>query len=165
MLGCGALLAVTAAGVAFALFVGFGVGFRQDDLDALDPAFRSRAVALLDEAAHASGTEWVAIETARYAWRQAALYEVTRASHQTLLLTKVPPERACHVTKVGWGGARAVDVRPRGHDHAFYLYLRDHAKAHGLRSGAGFGKPRGDALGWDPGHLELPGCARRQTPG
>ncbi|MSP55869.1 MAG: hypothetical protein EXR69_09745 [Myxococcales bacterium] len=165
MLGGGALAVAGTTAVAFALFVGFSVGFRQDDLDALDPAFRTRAVALLDDAAREAGTNWVAIETARYAWRQQALYEVTRASRHKLLLTKVPPSRACHVSKVGWGGARAVDVRPSGHDHAFYLYLRDHAKAHGLRSGAGFGKPRGDALGWDPGHLEMPGCAREQTPG
>jgi hypothetical protein len=145
------------------LFVGmllFAVG-RERDTELLDPAFRKPALTLLAKAEKATGGGYEIGETARPAWRQDALYELSRIPFVTL--TKVPSARACHVTKAAWDGARAMDVVATGDSeqrHAFYLYLKEHAARHGLRSGGTFGKPGSGELGWDPGHIELPGCTK-----
>jgi hypothetical protein len=151
------------AGVAVAALVGvlvFAVG-RDTDPERLDPTFRSAAFALLERAASVTGGGWAIGETARPAWRQDALFTISRLPGVTL--TRVSSQRACHVPKRKWRGAKAIDVDPSGtgdQRRAFYLYLKEHARAHGLRSGGSFGDPGPGELGWDPGHLELPGCSK-----
>ncbi len=158
------LLAVGASvglvGIACVAVLVFAWG-RSSDPDLLDPAFRAPAFALLARADAATAGSYTVAETARPAWRQDGLFSLSRATGLTL--TKSTSAQGCHVPKRGWNGARAMDVVATGsadEQRTFYLYLKDHARAHGLRSGATFGKPAPNALGWDPGHLELPGCAR-----
>lgn len=153
------VLVVSAVGLVAAVPV-LGVGC-QDDPDALDPAFRRKAIALLDRAAAAADVTYEIRETSRAAWRQDVLFQLSRLP--LMQMTKVPASRACHVPKDGWSGARAIDVTALGSSSAnrtFYLHLKNNAARSGLRTGAGFGARNAGEVGWDPGHLELSGCTR-----
>ena len=146
-------------------------GTETTDLHALDPAFRRNVESILSELEDRGFHPRIAASY-RSPERQRTYYLLGRIERSLGLSAVTQVTRSCHNHRAqGNPAALAIDIwggRPgaASEEHAvFFRALRDAAQARGLVSGAAWSQSNAAwkryGIGWDPAHVEAPGCMAR----
>lgn len=140
-------------------------GYQTSDIEHLNPAFKERAVKVLDDLSD-MGYDVEIRATYRDSDYQDFIYGLSKISERIFKrkITSVRGGKSRH-NRIhnGEPGSCAMDISPRGlsieREAEFYKELIDISRNRGLRTGGRFKKTNPEwakyNLGWDPGHVYM----------